>query len=93
MENTDRDERIAYLETVLAEPLWYTKIELIYEYHHLKRLAAQGWTIEKTAHILGRSIPSLNNDLALARQLIRWPDLKQCRTRKDAEQSARGRPQ
>lgn len=90
MENTERQERIEFLELVLGEPFWYTKVELIFEYHELKKRSGI-WTIEKTAHALGRSIPSLNNDLALARQLIKWPDLKRCVSRSDAEKSARGR--
>ena len=91
MENQDRKDRLEFLELVLGEPFWYTKVELIYEYHELKKKVTQGWTIEKTAHALGRSIPSLNNDLALARSLLKWPDLKACVSRKNAEESARGR--
>ena len=78
-------ERVEYLELVLGEIHWSVKVILVSEYHELKKRLVPYWTIEKTAEILGRSTPSLNRDLRMARLLNKYPALKDCRSRSDAD--------
>lgn len=83
-------ERLEYLELVLGKMFWYTRVELIEEYHELKRKVTPHWTIEKTGDILGLSTPTMNRELRMARYLKKYPDLKKCHTRLDADKKIEG---
>lgn len=87
-------ERIEYLELILGQLFWYTHCELILEYHELKKKMIPYWTVDLTSKTLGRSKPSVDRDMTLAKLIRRRPELKSCRNRSevervlDAEQSA-----
>lgn len=81
-------ERASYLELILGKLQWHVELELLLEYHETKKQLDQFWTIEKTAEILGRSFPNVNKDFRIARSLRRFPQLKNCRTKMEADSVA-----
>lgn len=85
MELRTDQERLEYLELVLGNMAWFVQVELLLEYHELKVKKMGRWTITDTSHILGRSFPSVNKDLYLARAIKKFPQLKNCKTKDEAE--------
>ena len=79
------EERVQYLELILGQLFWYTQVELMEEYHYLKKKMVPYWTVDMTAKTLGRSKPTIDRDLSMAKLLRAKPHLKQCRNRSEVE--------
>lgn len=49
-----------------------------------------GWTMEKTAEIVGRSKQSISDDLKLAEAIKQFPSLKECSTKSEIRKAVKG---
>jgi len=49
-----------------------------------------GWTIQKTAEIVGRSKQSISDDLQLAEAIKQFPSLKECTTKSEIRKAVKG---
>jgi hypothetical protein len=71
---------------------WISRALEIRKFHVEQCRDEEGWTIEKTAKLLNRSIGSVSQDLSLASWLkTHEKQLRRCRSRRDALEFVRSK--
>lgn len=70
-----------YYERYHKEDRWYNKVILLEVYHTSMSSKNPGWTIQRTADFFNVSIGLVSENLSLAEQVHKYPELMNCESR------------